>query len=258
MAGITDGTFALKLIPYGFNVVTLGGYNIDSACILAGESISKRGRTEFNIPKSSIYKTIKKECDLVKNNSNAIVSINLRSKTPNPIIELSNIPSVDIIEINAHCRQEEIVAIGCGQAMVNDTVDFKNFIEEVVVGVHNNNKNNDNSKKNNNNDNGNDKNKKKKVSIKIRANIEGIDTIKLVKAIEEAGADYIHIDAMKPGKNSADLDIIRKIANNINIPIIGNNSINSKKRAEEMINAGASGISIARMAINGKLDFELP
>lgn len=284
MAGISNGAFALKLIPYGFNMVTLGGYNIDSACISAGKLIAKRGRNEFNIPKNNIYDTIKKECDLVKNNSNTIVSINLRSKTPEPIIELSNIPSVDFIEINAHCRQEEIINIGCGQAMVNDIPNLKNFVGNVVNGIHNtnnkknnannngnnnitNNTNENNNTNNSNSDNNNSINtnskhttstKNKKVSVKIRANIKGINTLEVAKSIEEAGADYLHIDAMFPGKNNADINIIKTIAKNTNIKIIGNNSINSKKRAEEMINAGVSGISIARMAINGKLNFKLP
>ncbi|MGL6299225.1 MAG: tRNA-dihydrouridine synthase [Methanobacteriaceae archaeon] len=254
MAGISDGTFALKLIPYGFNIVTLGGYNIDTACISAGELIAKRGRSEFNIPKNNIYEAIKKECDLVKNNSNALVSINLRSKTPEPMIELSNIHNVDIIEINAHCRQDEIVNIGCGQAMVNDIPNLKNFVEDVVNGINSENNNTNpstNSRQSNSN-------KNKKVSVKIRANIEGINTLEVAKSIEEAGADYLHIDAMAPGKNNADIDIIKTIANNTNIKIIGNNSINSKKRAEKMISAGASGVSIARMAISGKLNFKLP
>ena len=37
------------------------------------------------------------------------------------------------------------------------------------------------------------------VSVKIRANVEGSDTLKIAKLIENAGADYLHIDAMKAG-----------------------------------------------------------
>ena len=39
--------------------------------------------------------------------------------------------------------------------------------------------------------------------------------------------------------------------------IIGNNSINSIAQAEKMLNAGANGISIARAAIKGELNFDL-
>ena len=66
-----------------------------------------------------------------------------------------------------------------------------------------------------------------------------------------------HIDAMKKGVMDADFDLIREIANETDIFIIGNNSINSIQQAEKMLNAGASGISIARAAIKGRLDFDL-
>ena len=62
---------------------------------------------------------------------------------------------------------------------------------------------------------------------------------------------------MKKGVMDADFDLIREIANETDIFIIGNNSINSIQQAEKMLNAGASGISIARAAIKGRLDFDL-
>lgn len=255
MAGITDGTFALKLIPYGFDTVTIGGYNIDDPTIAAGEKILKRGRNEFSIPQEDIFNSIEKEVKLIKNkspsDSNIKISTNLRAISPDPIIEISKIKDLDIIEINCHCRQEELLNINCGQNMLKDDEFLEAFISEIT------------------------KKSKSEVSVKIRANVEGVDTLKIAKIIKNSKANYIHVDAMKPGFNHCDLDIIKKIANIINqndkgqkvqkrqkhqknsLKIIGNNSINSIKRAEEMLNAGASGISIGRAAINGKLNFNL-
>ena len=62
---------------------------------------------------------------------------------------------------------------------------------------------------------------------------------------------------MKKGVRDADFDLIKQIAANTNIFIIGNNSINSIAQAEKMLNAGANGISIARATISGKLNFDL-
>ena len=62
---------------------------------------------------------------------------------------------------------------------------------------------------------------------------------------------------MKKGVRDADFDLIKEIFENTNIFIIGNNSINSISQAEKMLNAGANGISIARAAISGKLNFDL-
>ncbi|KZX15508.1 dihydroorotate dehydrogenase [Methanobrevibacter cuticularis] len=232
MAGITDGKFALQLIPYGFDTVTIGGYNTDSKTIEAGEKILKRGRNEFNIPEADLITTIGNEVEIIKDKYDVEVSANLRATTPDPILEISKIKNLDIIELNFHCRQHEILKINCGQSMLENIEFLETFTREIV------------------------KKSKSKVSVKIRANVEGTDTLKIAKIIEKVKADYLHIDAMKPGFNHADLDIIKKIANETEIFLIGNNSITSIDRCKKMLHAGASGISIGRAAINGKLNFD--
>lgn len=240
MAGITDGKFALKLIPYGFDTVTIGGYNVDGPTIAAGRKILERGRKEFDIPEENLIFTIKNEVDLIKNAYPEVkVSANLRSTTPEPIINIINkVEKLDIIEVNCHCRQRELLEIGCGQSKLHDLKKLKESIEIIV---------DDQRKKQN----------KPKISIKIRANVENLDTLKIAKTIEEAGADYLHIDAMKPGKVHADLKIIEKISKETELFIIGNNSIIDVESGKKMIEAGASGISIGRAAIGGKLNFDI-
>jgi len=236
MAGITDGKFALKLIPYGFDTVSIGGYNTDDETIAAGEEILQRGRNEFHIEKRNLKETIENEINIIKNQYPQIkVSANLRATTPEPIIDISKIKNLDIVEVNCHCRQEELLAIGCGQGMLTNSDHLKGFIKKIAKKIKNN----------------------QKLSVKIRANVPKIDTLNIAKLIEESGADYLHIDAMKPGKAYADLEIIKKISNETDIFIIGNNSIIDIQTARNMLNAGASGISIGRAAINGKLDFNL-
>ena len=232
MAGITNAEFAMKLIPYGFDTVTIGGYNTDNESIEACEKIIARGRKEFNYPKEEIYEVIENEVNTIKDSFDVAVSANLRGTTPDPLIEISKIKSLDIIEINCHCRQEELVAVGCGQSMLLRP-DLEEYIKEVV------------------------NKSKSKVSMKMRANVEGVDNLEIAKLAKRCGVDYLHIDAMKKGVKDADFDLIRQISENVNIFIIGNNSINSISQAEKMLNAGANGISIARAAIGGKLNFDL-
>lgn len=233
MAGINDGDFALKLIPYGFDTVTLGGFNVDEKTIDAGYKIIQRGRAEFNIPLNQVYQYIEKESLKIKQyDDNIKVSVNLRSTRTKNIIDISKIPSVDIVEINCHCRQEELQNIDCGQAMLKRP-DLKDYIKEI-------------SSKS-----------KSEVSVKMRGNVDGVNNLEIAQLIEDAGADYLHLDAMKNGVFKADLDLVKNISENTNIYLIGNNSINSLEKAREMLNAGADGFSIARAAINGKMDFNL-
>lgn len=233
MAGITNAEFAMKLIPYGFTAVSIGGYNTDAASINAGAKIIKRGRKEFHFAEDKIYNVIETEANTIKNNyPDIIVSANLRATNPEPIAKISNIKNLDIVEINCHCRQKELTSIGCGQSMLKRP-DLEDYVREVV------------------------KNSKSKVSLKMRGNVEGVDDLEIVKLAEDCGVDYIHIDAMKKGVFDADYNLIQKIANETSIFIIGNNSITSIEKAKKMLNSGANGFSIARAAIKGKIDFNL-
>lgn len=233
MAGITDAEFLNKVIPFGFDTATLGGYSLDAETIEASEKIIKRGRNEFHFLQDEIIDHIKKEVNLIKKQHPDVkVSVNVRSTTPQPIIEVSKIDNLDIVEINCHCRQEEILAIGCGQNMLKRG-DLADYIKDVV----------DNASCD--------------VSVKIRANVEGSDTLKIAKLIENAGADYLHIDAMKAGIFDADYDLLTEICSNTNIKVIGNNSIDSEQKIEKMLKTGVYGFSIARALISGKLNFNI-
>lgn len=233
MAGITNSEFLNKVIPFGFDVATLGGFSLDAPTIEASRKIVERGRKEFDFPLEEIFSHIENEVASIKKvHRNVKVSANVRATTPQPIIEVGKIKELDIVEINCHCRQKEIMAIGCGQEMLKRP-DLENFISDVVdnVGC--------------------------EVSVKIRANVEGIDALEVAKRIENAGVDYLHIDAMKKGVFDADYNLVKKICDNTNIRVIGNNSLNCGENIEKMIKTGVYGFSLARAVISGNLDFNI-
>ena len=233
MAGITNADFLNNVIPYGFDVATLGGYSLDMPTIEASKKIIERGRKEFDFSLDDIFSHIENEVASIKKVHDGVkVSANVRATTPQPIIEVGKIKDLDIVEINCHCRQDEILAIGCGQEMLKRD-DLGDFISQVVdnVGC--------------------------EVSVKIRANVEGVDTLKTACLIEEAGADYLHIDAMKKDVFDADYDLVKKICDNTNIKVIGNNSLNCEGNIKKMIKTGIYGFSMARALISGNLDFNI-
>ncbi len=233
MAGITDAEFLNKVIPYGFDVVTLGGYSLDEKTIEASQKIIERGRKEFHFELDEIIPHIKKEVNLIKKaHPDVLVSANVRATVPEPIIEASKINDLDIIEINCHCRQEEIIAIGCGQEMLKRP-DLSDYISQIV----------DNSKS--------------EVSVKIRGNVPDIDNLQVAKTIEDAGADYLHLDAMDPNVFDADWKLLENVCSNTNIKVIGNNSVDSAEKIRKMYQCGVYGFSIARAVISGSLNFDI-
>lgn len=233
MAGITDGNFCKKIAHEGFHMVTIGGYNLDKKTIAAGRKIIERGRPEFDVAEEYIVSHIKNEAFLIKKAWDGMLSVNLRSTTPQKVVEISKLPEIDVVEINAHCRQEEITDIGCGQALLYQTSKLYQYTKDVVKGA------------------------ESKVSVKIRANTGKVDDLEVSKVIQEAGADFLHVDAMKPGYDHADYPLISSIKENTHVFLIGNNSIRDLESAQKMIKAGADGISIARAAIKGRVPFDL-
>ena len=233
MAGITDAEFLNKVIPYGFDAVTLGGYSLDEKTIEASQKIIERGRKEFHFELEEISPHMESEVNKIKEiHPDVRISANVRSINPEPIIEASKIKNLDIIELNCHCRQEEITSIGCGQEMLKRT-DLADFISQIAD------------------------NAESEVSVKIRANVGGIDTLEIAKTIEDAGADYLHLDAMDPNVFDADWKLLENVCKNTNIKVIGNNSIDSAEKIKKMYQCGVYGFSIARAIISGTLNFDI-
>jgi len=235
MAGISHGRFCRKMSSYDFDMLTLGGYSADDISAEAGRKILLRGRPEFDFEPSKLSSHIEEEVKVIKDGNpwDGLVSVNLRAVSPEPLIPISKLDCVDVLEINAHCRQPELVESGCGQSLLSNPERLHEFISHVV------------------------KKGRSKVSVKVRANVPGVDDLEVARAVEDSGADYLHIDAMKPGHNTADYELVRSIRNATDIFIIGNNSIVDLESARNMLAAGADGISIARAAMSGILKFDL-
>ncbi len=218
MGGVTDSHFANEFAKDA-GLVIIGGYNLDAATNQAASEMVKRGREEFISDEP--LKLIENELKSVKINS--VVAINVRSSTLEPLIEAARIAKNEnvIIEIDAHCRQPEMTKIGVGEALLQDLQKMQDTIRKVkATGAI--------------------------VSVKVRAN--AIDNIKMAKAIEDAGADILHVDAMKKG-SGADMETIRKIRDATRLLLIGNNSVTDFDTAKEMFTRGADMVSVGRGVI---------
>lgn len=215
MGGITDSQFANEFAKDA-GIVILGGYNLDAATNLAASEMAKRGRKEFISDEP--LKLIENELRSVKTES--AVAINVRSSTLEPLIEAARIAknANAIIEIDAHCRQPEMKKTGAGEQLLHDLSKLQDTIRKVkATGAI--------------------------VSVKVRASV--VDNIKMARAIEDAGADILHVDAMKKGPG-ADMETIQKIRDATRLLLIGNNSVTDFDTAKEMFTRGADMVSVGR------------
>ncbi len=231
IAGIANAEFCQTMLNSGVGMVTLGGFSIDEKNIKATKNIITRGRKEFLLPEdtSDIKRWCEENLHLRKSKKSQKIAINLRIveidlMSKSWLNSLSNF--VDYFEINAHCRQKEITEIGGGQALLTNTPYLEELLEKIRL-----------------------LNKNAKIGIKIRGNVVN-NVFNLIEILERNDCDYIHIDAMIPGKKQADLGLIKKFSNKTNIPIIGNNLVRNISDIHQMLSVGAKAISIARPLID--------
>jgi len=215
MAGIVDSAFANQ---YASNagLVILGAFNLDKASIAVASALVARGRKEFISDEP--MELIKKEIRAVT--SGSAVAVNVRSTTLEPLIEAAKIVKEEgaILELNAHCRQPEMLEAGLGEALLHDLPRLSAWIKAI-------------------------KETEVVLSVKVRANV--VDDIELARLIDKAGADIIHVDAGTEGCG-ADLDAILNYRDATRLFLIGNNSVKDFESAKEMFTRGADMVSAAR------------
>ncbi|WP_302290256.1 tRNA-dihydrouridine synthase, partial [Methanosphaera stadtmanae] len=164
---------------------------------------------------------ISKQVEIIRNYNpswQGLISVNLRGIKPESFRVVKNNKNIDILEINAHCRQEAVVKAGAGEGLLKDKKRLSQVLDEVSS-------------------------YDMDVSVKIRANVCGVDILEITKLI----------DATNPGIMEADYEIIEEVSNNTEIHLIGNNSVTTHDDYMKMINSGADSVSVARAALNGNI-----
>ena len=220
MAGITDSKFALRFKNAG--LVILGGYNLDRPTNEAARKEIERGRTEFLSDDPMEF--LKTELEAAREiNAKAV---NVRAASLEAYVQAAELARKygAILELNAHCRQPEMIELGAGEALLKDLPRLCEYVKKIKeTGV--------------------------VLSVKTRANV--VNDVELAKAVEKAGADIIHVDAMHP--QGVDIGVIKRIRNSTSLFIIGNNSIVDFESAKEMFSHGADMVSVARAARSNPL-----
>ena len=219
MAGVTDLPFRIICKKYG------------NPGLVCNEMVSAK----------AICYQDSKTLEMIKtNNEIRPISMQIFGSEPKVMAEAAEFMCnyTDILDINMGCPAPKVVKNGDGSKLLLNLNLVQNIVEEVVSYSN------------------------KPVTVKIRKgwDDENIVAVEAAKIIEKAGADAIIIHGRTRQEfysGKSDIEIIRKVKENVNIPVIGNGDIKSVEDAVRMFEiTGVDGIMIGRGSLGNPWIFK--
>ena len=214
LSGAADAAWARTGADHA-GAAFLGGIAVDDPTREAARALVARDREEF-LPPDPI--------GFVEATLDALVDtpirpgVNVRAASPDAVSEAAAVCADHgaIVEINAHCRQAEMCAAGAGESLLRDGDRLR---EQVAAAA----------------------SAGATVSVKLRAEVEGVDLPGLSSRLVDAGADVLHVDAMDTEPVVADVAGAAPDAF-----VIANNGVRDRETAVEYLEYGADAVSVGR------------
>lgn len=213
LSGESDAQWASNAAEY-VGAAFLGGIAIDEATRTAARKLVARDRTEFLPPDPVAF--IDDQLAALEDVP-LLAGFNVRTTTLAPLERVAEVcASHDaVLEVNAHCRQEEMCLAGGGEALL---VDSDRLCEQVRTAHR----------------------EGARVSVKVRAEVPGIDLPTLGQQLATAGADLIHVDAMDSES------VVRDVVDATDLTVIANNGVRDRQTVHEYLSYGADAVSVGR------------
>ena len=214
LSGQSDAGWARAAAPY-VGCAFMGGIALDAATREAArEMVADRDRTEFlpADPVAFVARLIDALADAPLRGA-----FNVRTATLDPLRRAARVCADRgaILEVNAHCRQAEMCDAGAGETLLRDTDRLAGQVRTASdTGA--------------------------TISVKVRAEVEGVDLVATARAAERAGASVFHVDAMDSEPVIADL------RDATDLFLLANNGVRDRETVREYLEYGADAVSVGR------------
>lgn len=214
LSGESDADWARTAAPY-VGCAFLGGVALDDGTRRAARKLVERDRTEF-LPEEPV-RFIDHQLSML-DGADVRAAFNVRSTDPEAVREAAAVCAEHdaIIEVNAHCRQEEMCAAGAGESLLRDSDRLR---EQVAAASETG----------------------ATVSVKLRAELDGVDLPRLSAALVGSGANVLHVDAMD--SESIVAEIVSAASGAF---VIANNGVRDRETVREYLEYGADAVSVGR------------
>ena len=194
----------------------LGGIALDGATRAAAREMVDRDRSEFLPPDPAAF--VDEQFGALAN-VDLRPAVNVRSGTADPLRAVGAVcrDHGAILEVNAHCRQEEMCAAGAGHALLRDADRLTHQVRAASeAGA--------------------------TTSVKVRAEVEEVDLPAVCRQAARAGADLVHVDAMDAEPVVA--DVVAAVGSGT--AVVANNGVRDRASVEEYLRYGADAVSVGR------------
>ena len=214
LSGQSDAAWARAAAPY-VGCAFMGGIALDDATREAArEMVTDRDRTEFlpDDPVGFVDRQLRSLAD-----TPIRAGFNVRTTTLDPLRRAARVCADRgaILEVNAHCRQSEMCDAGAGETLLADT---DRLAEQVRASSE----------------------AGATTSVKVRAEVPGVDLVATALAVERAGADLLHVDAMDSES------VLAELREATGLFLLANNGVRDRDTAREYLEYGADAVSVGR------------
>jgi TIM-barrel protein len=213
LSGRSDASWARRVEDHA-GAAFLGGIALDGPTRDAARAMLERDRTEF-LP-ADPFEFVDDQLDQLSETP-IRPGFNVRAADPEPVRRAAERCARHdaFVEINAHCRQEEMCAAGCGETLLRDPQRLTAYVQAAAR-------------------------TDAPVSVKVRTELDGVDLPAIARQIAAAGGDAIHVDAMDSEP------VVGKVVDACDLFVIANNGIRDGATVREYLEYGADAVSVGR------------
>ena len=199
----------------------LGGVALDEPTREAARKLVDRDREEF-LPDEPVAFVDRQLAQLA--DADLRPGVNVRSSSLDPIRDVAQVCADRdaVLELNAHCRQPEMCAAGAGESLLRDLDRLREQVEAATgEGVE-------------------PTGLAPTVSVKVRAEVPGVDLAQIARVVADAGADAVHVDAMDSEA------VVAEVAEATDLFVLANNEVRDEASVREYLAYGADAVSVGR------------